>query len=296
MRDEIIKELPDYIYLRKYENNIQIIPTSGTITIVKNDGSDMPDPVEDESITIDADGTMKYQINAANCAYIGEAFKATWKYIYGGITYQVQTLFDIVLSKLQIVITEQDLIDRYEPLQEDYYRMFGKITSVPSSLNQLIDAESFTEADDYFTGGKIKMLSGLSQDFESKVNAYEQSTGTFTLVKNFPNSRAINDKFVVSTSYQNDIESAWNEILSWIRNKGLRPALIMDSESLKELHILMTLRNIFFKAGEPRRYEYEEYKAAANTKKSNTKFIYDTDEEGNPSTADDESGQVFLQR
>ena len=117
-RQEILKGSTESLYYKDYEDNIQLIPTSASITIVQADGTAMASPVASAVCSVDAFGTMSYAMSATNTAELGENFKATFTYIVGTVTYVHTLLFDIVLSRIGIEITDQDLIDDLSILKD----------------------------------------------------------------------------------------------------------------------------------------------------------------------------------
>jgi len=101
-----IQVATDYTFtLKYYQNNIQIVPTSATLTIYDNAGTSK----QTGSGTVAADGTITYKLLAANIPSVGKNFKLSVSYVYATVTYNDNQLFDVVKHPLVCTVRDEDL-------------------------------------------------------------------------------------------------------------------------------------------------------------------------------------------
>lgn len=295
VKQELLQNLAGTLTLKKYIDNIQIVPTSATITITDAAGDELPTPVTAAAMSIDSYGTMTYSMITANTGVLGENFKAVVTYVYNGNSYVQDFLFDVVISTLESIITDDDLINDYAKLRQLYYNIHGEITDV-GNINQIIDKKTFNDQLNYYVGGNVVILSGSNQDFISDISAFNESTRIITLSSNPPVNFDIGDKFAIEKSYKNEITRAFEEILDWLRTQGYRPALIMDDTQLREVHIALSIAKALHIHGKAERAEYEDYIKKYMKLREGLKLLYDTDETGNPDDADETRPQTTFLR
>jgi len=294
-KQEILQNRSEAITFEKYIDNLQIIPTSATVTITDSEGNDLPDPVIDAVCSIDSYGKISYTLSATNTADLGENFTAEFKYIYNTVEYLQRILFNIVINRLNIIITDQDLIDDYSQLREYYSPINGEVSSI-GDINEIIDGRNFNGQKDYWKGGHIKILSGTIKDFDVKVTAFDETSGTFTLKKSMPANITQGDKFIAYKSFENEISRAFDEIKDYLSTQGFRPALIMNDLQLKEIHITLSIAKILHAIGKRERDAYEDYINKYYSQRASLKLLYDEDETGNPADAVESRPQTTFLR
>jgi hypothetical protein len=301
-KQEILQDSTEKLTFAKYVDNVQVVPTSATITITGTDvdGDELPTPVTASACTIDALGTISYNMLSANTVSLSENLRAVFSYVVATVTYTDVIYFDIVKKKLTSTVIDQDLLDEFSVLESLTYRVFGKATSASgSNLKLVIDNLRLNAVEDLYKGGEINILSGLSAGFKSTVTAYDRETRTLYLTENLPYALAVGDAFILKKSFKTEIARAFEELKDYVRTQGYRPALVIDDTQLREAHIALAISKVLLPLGEKHRYEYEDYKKRYSEKLSALKLTYDTDESGGTS-GDDEpdihAGQIRLRR
>ena len=168
--DQAVKELAYPIEVKVYEEGVQLIPSSATITVKNPSGTKQ---VEDQSVTVDSNiGTMIYSLAATYTAKLWENAVIEISYVVSSVTYKAVFLFDVVLNKLKCSVVDYDL--------KGYY---------PKLENEIWD---------------------------------EQIT------------------------YDPQIQEAFKIVKRDIKDKGKRPAMLIDGMQIREIIILKTFELIFF--------------------------------------------------
>lgn len=94
------------------------VPASATISITKASGNALPTPVSGAAAVVDGTtGELSYALAGAQCqdpASIGEhLYRATWRYVIGGVTHEIDQLFEVRRRLLKPTLTyaevERDL-------------------------------------------------------------------------------------------------------------------------------------------------------------------------------------------
>ena len=295
IKQEIYQARSEAIEYKKFIDNLQIVPTSATVCITSKSGVAMPTPIVDAVCIVDTPGTVSYTLTAANTVNLGENFIATFKYIYDGTEYLDRFLFDIVKNKVESIITDKDIEDEFSGLKELYFPVYGEVSNV-GLLTEIIDNKNLNEENNYFKGGKLKILSGDNQDFESEISAYTYTSSKLTLKRAMPLTVVNGDKFVIYKSYETEINRAFEEIKDWLRTQGYRPALIIDDTELREVHISLSVAKVLHPLGKAQRDNYEDYLKKYYNQRSSLRLLYDENETGLPDQAEDSYTQISFQR
>jgi hypothetical protein len=295
LKQEIMQNRSEDLEYKKYIDNLQIIPTSATISITTESGSAMPVPIVNANFPIDTYGTMKYTVSIANSALLGENFIAEVKYIYSGTEYIYRFLFDIVKNKIVNILIDDDIENEYSKLKQLYRTIHGEITAV-GALNEIIDVNNLNERLNYYKGSEVVFLSGDNKEWKSNITAFDEINRKLTLASNMPLVLSIGDKFYIRKNYTNEIQRAFEEICDWLRTRGYRPSLIIDDTQIREVHIACTLAKILHIEGESERTEYEDYRDKYFHLREQMKLLYDTDESGEPEESILTRPQVTFQR
>lgn len=117
--DQAVKGLAYPIEVKVYEEGVQLIPSSATITVKNPDGTKQ---VEDQSMTIDSDtGTMTYSLTATYTAKLWENAIIEISYVVSSVTYKAVFLFDVVLNKLKCSIIDEDLKGYFPKLKDELW-------------------------------------------------------------------------------------------------------------------------------------------------------------------------------
>jgi hypothetical protein len=295
IKQEIYQARSEAIEYKKYIDNMQIVPTSATISITTKSGTAMPTAIIDVACTINIYGTISYTLSAVNTALLGENFIATFKYIYNTVEYLDRLLFDIVKNKVESIINDKDIEDEFSALKELYFPVYGEVSSI-GVLNEIIDNKNLNEEKNYYKGGKIKILSGDNQDFVSEISEYNYVSSKLILKRVMPLNVILGDKYVIYKSYETEITRAFEEIKDWLRTQGYRPTLIIDDTELREVHISLSVAKALHPLGKSQRDNYEDYYKKYLYQRDSLRLLYDEDETGLPDDAVESYTQVTLQR
>jgi hypothetical protein len=101
-------------------------PTTPTVSLKRASGLDLPTPVADAAATVAA-GELSYALAGAQCpdpVAVGEhLYRATWRYVIEGVTYESDQLYEVRGRLLKATLTydevERDLPAPVEDLLED---------------------------------------------------------------------------------------------------------------------------------------------------------------------------------
>ncbi|KKK82041.1 hypothetical protein LCGC14_2807380, partial [marine sediment metagenome] len=176
MRDKILKDIGGTLTYKYFENDIQVKPASGTITIFDNAGAEI---VEEIAISIDAVGTMTYDLSAANSDEVVYSWKAIWKFVVSGDDIYRSRLFDIVNQILENPVVDNDIIKEAPFLKDKNYRKV--FTAEVTSTKTVIVSSELREDDDYWNGGSAEVQSGTNAGEIRKVTDFVKSTNKLTV-------------------------------------------------------------------------------------------------------------------
>lgn len=240
MKQEFLKGKADTIRLTVYQDNRPIVPTSANITLYKTGGSELQ---ASTSVSIDSTtGEMTYSLTSTHTATLGLNYKAEWAYVVSGTTYYEEQLFDVVLSRLSIPITDDDLFNELESLRDANITMTGKATG--SASGTLIDTAKRKEPDYYWTGGTIEILNGTGEGQVRDISDFVQSTSTISVSPNWTTTPDTTSVYKITRGFTKKISQCFDKVAQSIYNKGNRAALIIESSQIKVVLIYITVHFI----------------------------------------------------
>lgn len=241
MKQEFLKGVTDTIRLTVYQDNRPVVPSSATITLYKAGSTTELQAAASATISATT-GEMTYSLTATHTATLGINYKAKWAYVTGGVTYYEEQLFDVVLSKLSIPITDDDLFNELESLRDVNIQATG--TATAGAEGTLTDTASRKEPDDYWTGGKLEIMAGTGAGQIRDISDFVQSTSVISVSPNFTTTPDTTSVYRVIRGYTKKIQQAFNKITDMIYNKGQRHCLIIESSQIKIPLIYMTVHFI----------------------------------------------------
>lgn len=229
MKQQFLINTQDSFQTYIYENNRKIIPASALATIYKPGGN--AKLVDGLPMAIGADGLLSYELSASDNASVGVNYKAVIAYVYNSKTYYATLFYDVVRSRLQKVITDEDIINELPQLRDNGWKVSGTAESGTDST--IVDTELKRYEDDYFTGGTAY---STDKDEKREVTGFASSTGTVT-VSAFSSAVAAGEKYILTRSFSKEIQRAFEKIEEKFVRLGKRPHLVLDPYDLREAHI-----------------------------------------------------------
>ena len=103
--------------LKIYRDNAQIVPTSGTLTILSPDNSKLKDEV---TVSISEEGTLSYSLSQGDLPTtltLGEGYIQEWTCAISGELYTFRRMMSLVLRRLYPVVSDIDLVSTYSDLE-----------------------------------------------------------------------------------------------------------------------------------------------------------------------------------
>lgn len=292
MKQEFLKGKTDTIRLTVYQDNRPIIPTSATITLYNPSGSTLQSSVSVTNIN-STTGEMTYALTTTHTATLGTNYKAEWVYVVAGTTYYEEQLFDIVLSRLSIPITDDDLYSELDSIREANIQKTGTATSATSST--LVDTAKRKEADDFWTGGVVEILNGTGEGQFRDITDFVQSTSTISVSPNWATTPDTTSTYKIIRGFTKKINQSFEKIAHMLYNKGRRQALIIESSQIKYAMIFLTIHYICLdlmkEDGDKWSLLADRYEAKFDKEFSHMKLDYDVDESGTI-TGDEEQRDV----
>ena len=239
MKQEVLKSKTGTISFTPYLDNQPGVASSATIVLKRSDGTTLQASV---SATVDSTtGLISYGLSAALNADLGENYIADFTYVISSVTYYQTILYDVVLNKLAITVIDSDLTTEQAEILKQNENFSGTVDSATSTT--VVDDDLKNYADDYWNGGIIEVfLSGAKQT--RNITNFVQSTGTITAGVAFSTTPTSSYKYIVRRGFKVKIERAFDYIMYEIRQKGFRPALILESSDLFLPHLNKTLELI----------------------------------------------------
>lgn len=237
MKQQFIIDVAGSFQTYIYGDNKKVVPTSANIT-VSLPGS-VTELVAQTAMTVASDGLLSYDLTTANNSLADENYKVVIDYLVGAETFYVTLYYDVVNSKIHIVITDVDVVNEFPQFRGAGWRTNG--TAQSGSTTTLVDAELSGERypDDYFTGGT---LHSIDRDETRFVEDFSSATGTVT-TEAFTGAIAT-DKYVLTKSYTTEIKRAFEKIEDLLNRSGRRPHLIIDSGDLREVHLTYAIAQV----------------------------------------------------
>ncbi|MFQ5674127.1 MAG: hypothetical protein ACE5G9_13670 [Nitrospinales bacterium] len=292
---ELLKGKSEPILWNIYEDNRTIVPVSPTITLKKPDQSDFPVAVVEQAMTVAGGGAVSYTMPTANTGQLLENCTGTIHYVFDSVAYQFGFLFDIVRSRLEMVITDEDLFDEFPGLRESGYRQIGA-ASAAGTVSTLVDTAQLIQPDDFWTGGAVEFPASGER---RSVTDFDSATATLSFAPALAVATAPGSKYIVSRSFRKERARAFQDIIERLRNAGRRAALIVDSHQLRTAHILLTLAKIFrgFVNSETYRQLSRDYAEMYDRLFQELRLDYDANEDGAINDSEGlQSNQGMLER
>lgn len=301
MKQELYKDKTDTLRFTPYLNNRPVIASAATITLKRPDGTSLQGST---AATVNGTtGEITYALSSSLTADLNENYIAEWSYTVSGTTYYFTQLFDVVLHKLQIIVRDEDLISEQSDLFENSEGYSGTVDS--SSNSTLVDDELKQFEDDRFNNGKVEIVNTATGAKQIRtVTDFVQSTGTLSVTPNWSANPDTTYSYVVRRGFAHKIVKAFDELMTDIRNKGFRPALIIESTAIQIPLVKKSLAIIckdFMKEKDDKWDAlYKIYSQEYLDAMSKMVFQYDEDESGNiddiANEKDRDGGSIRLRR
>lgn len=241
MKQQVLYGKTDTLRLTVYAINRPIVPTSATIVLYKTDGTTTLQSSTSASVN-STTGEMTYSLTTTHTANLGLNFKAVWSYVVSGTTYYETQLFDVVRSILSIPITDDDLYAELPSLRKSNIQTGGTATS--ASTSTLIDTKILKDADDYWKGGVVEILSGTGSGQIRDITSFTQSSSSLSVTPNWTTTPDTTSKYRVVKSWSVSIQNAFEKIEQMLYDKGKRDSLILESSQIKIPLVYLTLNAI----------------------------------------------------
>ena len=287
MKQQFIIDIAGSFQTYIYEDNKKIVPTSANITVYQP-GEDT-ELVAQTAMSVASDGLLSYDLTSANNVVADENYKVVIDYLVGADTFYVTMFYDVVNSKIHIVITDTDVVNEFPQFRESGWRTNG--TADSGSTTTMVDAELLGERypDDHFTGGT---LYSIDRDEARFIEDFSSATGTVT-TEAFTGVIAT-DKYVLTKSYTTEINNAFDILTDLLNRSGRRPHLIIDSGDLKRVHIVYAVSEIA-KGMSTEKDDFwwsiwMEYKNLGYAIFNDLNLKYDESEDGNVSDTEEDTG------
>lgn len=229
MKQQFLKGKPGTLKLTIYENNRPLIPTSANVTLYTPNGAVLQAETAVTAIN-GTNGEMTYSLTTTHTADNDLNYKAEFAYVYSGTTYYEKVLFDVVKSILSIPIVDEDLFDELDSLRDIAKQATG--TATGGTLGTLIDTTRRKEADSFWKGGVLKIISGVGANQERDITGFTQSSSTFDVYPNFVTLPDTTSVYHVIKSFTNKIKNCFDKLETMIANKGKRADLILESSQI----------------------------------------------------------------
>jgi hypothetical protein len=241
VKQQFLKSIAGTIRLTAYDKNRSLVPSSAFVALYQNDGSTVIQA--EASASVDSTtGEMTYSLTTTHTANKGLNFKAVWRYVSGGNTYYETQLFDVVRSILSIPITDDDLYGELPSLRKSTVQVSGTATSATTST--LVDTVRRKEADDYFKGGIVEIMSGTGSGQSRDITGSTQSTGTISVNPAFATTPDTTSIYRVIRSFTSTIIQCFEKIEQMLYDKGKRDTLILESSQIRVALIYLVIHTI----------------------------------------------------
>lgn len=293
--DEIQVEQAHTFTWKLYEDAIQIVPTSATVTIKRSGGT----TVQTGSGTIDSEGTITFTLTAANNTTIAINYRALLAYTYSGDDFEQARLFDVVKVPVVNLTTDKDLYTYLPALRRDLFTYQGD-ADVNGSLTTIID-EALESDDRDFKGGKVEIYVSETKVHEANVTSFDKDTGTVTFSPAYTSTINTDVKYVIRESYTEYIDTAfYDHVRPILRKKQGYISGYIDSDTIKNLVTFKAIQLIIFpnivKGDDQWDIRYKKFTEMFNTALTNFGEPYDYGEDGEISQSEEESKFNFTVR
>lgn len=233
MKQQFVADVVGTFKLYVYANNRKAVPTAAAITVYKPGSAEKL--INAQTMTIASDGLLSYVLTATNNDDAAENYKAVVNYTVDGTVQDFTSFYDVVISRLSTIITDDDLMNELPHLRDKAWSVHGTVDS--GSATTIVDAELKRYEDDYFTGG---LATNLTNDETREVTDFVSSTGTVTALA-FATVNAAGNKYMIQRSFGKEIQRAFEKIEEKLRQSGKRAHLVLDPHDLRETHILFSV-------------------------------------------------------
>lgn len=298
MKQQFLEDIADTIRLTVYQNNRPIVPTSATITLYKAGGDTLQ--ASDTASVNSTTGEITYSLTSTHTADRDLNYKAVWAYVYNSTTYYETQLFDVVRSILSIPITDDDLFAELESLREANLVATG--TATGGASGSLTDTTKRKEADNYWMGGTIEIISGTGVGQARPVTGFTQSTGVLTVSPNWATNPDTTSVYKVVKSYTEKIKQSFKVLETMLYNKGKRHQLIIESSQIAVPLTYLTLHKICMDLADNEGDKWDRLAIQYETKFKETfsdmRLEYDEDDSGTITDAEEQAsvGTFRIQR
>jgi len=266
----------DQLELEVWDHNVRVVPTAALVSIIIDGSTD----VSLATATISANGTCSYIPGATILSELAENCVAVWKLTINGEFKYFRDMFDVVLNPLYPAVTDEDLLSECAQLQDTRYMEAGAADS--GSTVTLVSVLLKEYQDNHFQGGTLEITDGACKGQKQRISGNTRSTGTITVDTAFGSALTSTSRFVAKRTFQREISRAWDDVMGMIQTKGYRPALIMNSEDLRPVHLVWTLvkvcRNLSKSPDDIWWMRAKFYEEDFMKKAGQLKFIYDSDQ------------------
>lgn len=284
MRQQFLADIAGTFQTYIYENNRKVVPTSATLTVYKPGSTDKL--INAAAMTVAGDGLLSYALTATHNDIADENYKAAISYVYSAVTYTLTLFYDVINSKLSIVITDDDLIRELPQIKDKGWAVRG--TADSGSTTTIVDAELKRYEDDYFTGG---LAVNLTSDEARDITDFVSSSGTVTTVL-FATAVAAGNKYLLQRSFSKEIQRAFEKIEDLLNRSGKRAHLILDPYDLREVHIAFAVAEICkgFVTEQDNLWSgfYQDYDKRGYAIFKSLNFKYDTSQDGYISSGEED--------
>jgi hypothetical protein len=276
----VLDSTTDQLELEVWDHNVQVIPTSALISIQIFANWE----VSNASATVTSHGTCTYIPGAVILDELSEDCVAEWTLTIDGTQKTFRQMFDIVLHPLHPAVTDEDLIAECAQLQDARYMEAGLAESGSSvSLVSILLQEY---QDNHFQGGTLEITDGACAGEKKRISGNVRATGTINLDASLSTSVDSTSRFIARRSFQREIDRAWEDIEAMVMTKGYRPALILNSEDIRPVHLCWTLvkicRNLAKSADDIWWRRSETFNSEYTSKLGMVNFVYDADQDDWP--------------
>ena len=186
---------------------------------------------------ISSDGLLSYALSAADNAALGCDYKAVIAYVHETATHYATVFYDVVLSALRSVITDDDIVAELPQIKEGGWKVRGQADS--GSATTLVSSELKRYGDGYFTGG---LAYSVDKAASRTIMGFVAATGTVT-TEAFE-APITTDRFILTRSYTREIGRAFEKLEDRLKAAGRRPHLVLDPEDLREAHVYASVAEV----------------------------------------------------
>lgn len=300
MKQELLQNVNGTLSITPYINNRPAVASSATVEVLNNGGGELVAAGTAASVN-STTGEITYTLLAAKTIDLGENYQIKWTYVIAGVTYYQSSLFDIVKCKLAIPVVDEDLLNEQSDIMDGAEAFNGYVDSAAST--SIVDSDLKNYADDYWNGGKATVVNPKTGAKQVRdITDFAQSTGTVTVGVAWATTPDSTYTFEVKRGFAKKIEAAFEEMLIDVRNKGFRPALILESGELKipliKKALALICRDFIVTPDDKWATLAASYEDQYKDTFQKVKFQYDKDESGNvaDSEKDQDLGNLRMRR